>query len=103
MAGPGGNVRPSPGANDAGAIVGACAFRWREYSDAPAAWALQWVWVCPKARRTGVLRARWRSFRERYGDFHIEPPVSAAMQGFVRAMGDAALLGPQDVETAVES
>ena len=34
-------------ADDAGAIIGACAFRWREYSDAPAAWALQWVWVCP--------------------------------------------------------
>jgi hypothetical protein len=80
----------------AGAIVGACTFRWREYANAPAAWALQWVWVCPKARRQGVLRARWPRFRERYGDFHIEPPVSPAMQAFVRAMGDAAMLGPQD-------
>lgn len=69
-----------------GAIVGACAFRWREYLDAPAAWALQWVWVCPSARRQGMLRSRWSKFRELYGDFEIEPPVSDDMQAFVRAV-----------------
>lgn len=69
-----------------GAIVGACAFRWREYRDAPEAWALQWVWVCPSARRQGVLRSRWPKFRELYGDFAIEEPVSSDMQAFVRAV-----------------
>jgi len=69
-----------------GAIVGCVVFRWRDYSDAPAAWALQWVWVCPTARRSGVLASRWAAFRVEFGDFHIEGPVSPDMQAFLAAV-----------------
>ena len=69
-----------------GTIVGCVVFRWREYSNAPAAWALQWVWVCPTARRTAVLRSRWAAFRAEFGDFRVEGPVSADMQAFLAAV-----------------
>jgi hypothetical protein len=69
-----------------GSIVGACVFRWREYSAASPDWALQWVWVCPKARRSGVLRSRWPMFRERFGGFHVEGPISDSMQAFLAAI-----------------
>ena len=69
-----------------GAIIGAVVFRWREYSDAPAAWALQWVWVCPTARRSGVLRTRWPAFRVEFGDFVVEGPLSRDMQAFLHAV-----------------
>lgn len=78
-----------------GAIVGACAFRWREYRDAEPGWALQWIWVCPTARRTGVVTARWADFRARFGDFVIERPISEAMQAFVRSVGDGHMLEPR--------
>lgn len=65
-----------------GAIVGACAFRWQEYTDAPARWAMQWVWIAPKARRLGILSRRWPEFCARFGDFVLEPPLSEAMRGF---------------------
>ena len=66
-----------------GAIVGCVVFRWRDYSNAPAAWALQWVWVCLAARRSGVLRSRWAAFRAEFGDFQVEGPVSPDMQAFL--------------------
>lgn len=78
-------------ANVSGAIVGACAFRLR--GNAPSQrWCLQWIWLCPAARRTGVLRQRWPALRARFADFGIEPPVSPAMEAFVRSQGDGHLL-----------
>jgi hypothetical protein len=65
-----------------GAIVGACAFRWREHTDHPPCWAMQWIWIAPKARRRGILSRRWDAFRARFGKFVIEPPLSEAMQAF---------------------
>lgn len=58
-------------ADEADAIVGACAFRLRD-RDSKKRWGLQWVWVCPKARRTAVLTKRWPAFRQRFGNFHVE-------------------------------
>lgn len=69
-----------------GTIVGVVVFRWRDYSNAPAAWALQWVWVCPAARRSGVLRSRWAGFRAEFENFAVEGPVSDDMQAFLRAV-----------------
>lgn len=83
-------------ADDASRIVGVCAFRYREYTDAPAGWALQFVWIAPPHRRSGVLAARWPTFRQRFGDFHIEGPVSQAMQAFARKMGDERLMFGSD-------
>ena len=60
-----------------GAIIGGCAFRWRDDH-----WGLQFIWIAPKARRKGVLSRRWERFREQFGEFEIEPPLSEAMKTF---------------------
>lgn len=73
-------------------IVGAAAFRWRVFKDAPAVWALQWIWFWPSYRRQGFLARHWQQLRQMYGDFYIEPPVSEAMKAFVTKQGDAKLL-----------
>lgn len=78
--------------DDSGAIHGTIAFRWREPEDDPAFWGLQWVWVCPMARKSGVLSSRWVGFRERFGDFYVEGPVSEAMQAFLVKHGDTHLM-----------
>lgn len=80
--------------DDAGRILGAIAFRRREVEDRsePAFWGLQWVWVCPAARRAGVLSRRWAYFRERFGDFYVEGPVSKEMQAFLRHRGEEHLM-----------
>ncbi|KIN90200.1 hypothetical protein PO78_1779 [Thauera sp. SWB20] len=74
-------------ADEAGAIVGACAFRWRESQ-----WGLQWVWISPLHRRQGHLGQRWQAFRKRFGDFQVETPVSDAMRAFLARRGDSALI-----------
>jgi hypothetical protein len=70
---------------DAGDVVhraiGACCFRWREYSDAPPGWALQWIWLHPFERGQGHLTQAWPYFRARFEDFDVEPPVSMGMAG----------------------
>lgn len=80
--------------DDDGKILGAVAFRWREPDDKtdPPFWGLQWVWVCPQARRSGILAQRWPSLRERFGDFYVEGPVSEAMQTFLKKHGDENLM-----------
>ncbi|WP_143149271.1 hypothetical protein [Hyphomicrobium sp. CS1BSMeth3] len=73
-------------------IVGACAFRLREYQGR--SWrALQWIWLAPKYRRSGILTTRWFDLRRQFGDFRVEPPVSEAMQAFLKKMGDESLMG----------
>jgi hypothetical protein len=70
-----------------GRIVGACSFFWREYTDAPHAWALQWIWIAPVGRRQGHLSRHWAMFREKFGQFAVEQPLSDAMQDFLKARG----------------
>lgn len=72
-------------------IVGACAFRLRE-DDGKSWWGLQWIWFAPAHRRTGLLARRWPALRERFGRFHVEGPVSDAMQAFLTKVGDAELM-----------
>jgi hypothetical protein len=82
--------------NSEAIIVGACAFRHREHQDAR--WqALQWIWIAPKYRRSGILSSYWHELRSIIGDFHVEPPVSAEMQAFLYKMGDERLLAWEQV------
>ena len=74
-----------------GAIVGACSFRKKPDSQ-PISWKLDWIWICPKERRKGHLAARWKLFRERFGDFGLSHPVSDEMKTFLAKNGDSALL-----------
>lgn len=78
--------------DDHDTILGAIAFRWREPENDPPFWGLQWVWVCPTARKSGVLSRRWAAFRERFGDFYVEGPVSKGMRAFLTKHGDTDLM-----------
>jgi hypothetical protein len=79
-------------ADSDGRILGACAFRLRDDKIGGNRWGLQWIWIAPPHRRSGVLRSRWSTLRERFGNFKIEYPVSEAMQAFVNKVGDPHLL-----------
>jgi hypothetical protein len=70
-----------------GCIAGGCAFTLRPMEGGSTRWALQWIWLAPKYRRSGLLLQRWAYFLEQYGDFFIEPPLSDAMKAFVREHG----------------
>ena len=63
--------------------IGACGFRWAEWSNAPACWSLQWAWFHPYFRGRGHLSKAWPSFIQKYGNFHVQRPVSAAMEKFL--------------------
>lgn len=78
-------------------IVGACAFRLRE-DDGKSWWGLQWIWFAPAHRRAGLLARRWTALRERFGRFHIEGPVSPAMQRFLAKIGDADLMAYKNID-----
>lgn len=70
-----------------GTIAGACAFANEHPGPGAEEWTLAWVWIAPKYRAKGLLTKHWPGLVERYGDFFIEPPLSEAMQEFVRAHG----------------
>lgn len=67
-------------------IVGACSFR-RETDLDHDLYRLDWIWICPGSRRKGYLTRNWDLFQERFGEFKIAPPVSDAMQAFLRKRG----------------
>lgn len=75
-----------------GEIIGACAFQNRLQKDSTDRWGLQWIWICSDERGKGHLSKRWALLRERFGDFHVEPPVSDAMKAFLEKMGDSNLM-----------
>jgi len=77
--------------NERSEIVGACSFRDRS-EDGIQRWGLQWVWICPRERRSGHLSKRWPALREQFGDFMVESPVSDAMQAFLEKRGEAFLM-----------
>lgn len=70
-----------------GIIAGACAFSNEHPGPGGVEWTLAWIWIAPKYRGQGLLTAHWPGLVEQYGDFFIEPPLSDAMQGFVRSHG----------------
>lgn len=71
-------------------IVGACAFRLQQEARRP--WRMDWIWLCPAARRKGYLERHWLHFRQRFGEFDVEHPLSPAMQEFLRKHGEEALI-----------
>ncbi|WAC13393.1 hypothetical protein [Dyadobacter pollutisoli] len=78
--------------NDKGAIIGAYCFRERIRRDQSKQWTLDWVWICPKYRRMGFLTKQWKSLKDMFGDFAIEPPVSDSMKRFLEKQKDTHLL-----------
>jgi hypothetical protein len=63
--------------------VGACCFRKRKYENTDEYWALQWVWIHPYERGKGIYKKAFETFKERYGEFKPEYPLSKTMQNFV--------------------
>ena len=59
----------------------------REYTNHEPMWAMQWIWVAPRARRHGVLTRRWHGFQTRFGSFVLEYPLIDAMQAFATKQG----------------
>lgn len=72
--------------DEEGRITGACAFRQQQANDARP-WKLDWIWLCPGARRLGLLSRQWDRFRQRFGVFDIETPISDAMKAFLLQRG----------------
>ena len=64
--------------------VGATCFRWREWSNIPHGWAMQWIWMHPYFRGKGLLKSAWPKFKEEFGEFICEPPLSPAMELFLK-------------------
>ena len=77
--------------NSDNVAIGACAFR-RIENGIKSFWNLQWVWITPTYRRSGVLSKHWKMLRQFHGDFGIERPISDAMVAFVTKNGDRNLL-----------
>jgi hypothetical protein len=65
-------------------FFGACCFRWREYTNAPAEWSLDWVWFHPYFRCRGHLQSAWPRFAEKYGHFDLAQPLSCGMEKFLQ-------------------
>ena len=65
-------------------MIGGC--RFQMHGGANGRNRLSWIWFCPKARRKGHLTKVWARLLEKMGDFDLEPPVSPAMQAYMRGM-----------------
>lgn len=70
--------------NNPDEVYGACCFRERNYKDSGKMWALQWIWFHPYFRSKGNLKRHWPFFLERYGNFHVEGPLSVNMFEFCK-------------------
>lgn len=69
-------------------MIGAGAFRWRQWKNHSPGHGLSWVWFHPFFRRQGHLSRAWPLFRKLFGDFLVEAPLSAAMYAFLRKRGE---------------
>lgn len=79
--------------NTTGQAFGGCCFRRRDWEDAEPGYCLTWIWMHPYMRNKGFLTESWPYFKERFGDFTIEPPISHAMEGFLRKQGQKSKMG----------
>jgi hypothetical protein len=66
--------------------VGAVAFSWILWSNAPPGWRMMFAWIGDEWRRRGVMTRRWPAWRQTYGAFTLERPLSGAMRTFVAKM-----------------
>lgn len=64
--------------------IGAASFRTREFKDVGRTRVLQWIWLHPYWRNHGMLTKLWPTLRAEQGDFFTKPPLSPAMEAFLR-------------------
>jgi zinc-finger of acetyl-transferase ESCO len=72
--------------------VGVTTFTWMKWQNIPPCWVMNIAWVANEWRRKGVMTRRWDGWRTAYGDFHLDRPLSVAMEAFARKIGHR---GPQ--------
>lgn len=63
--------------------VGACCFRYTEDKEHLNFWAMQWIWLHPYYRRSGILTRHWELFCQNFYPFLVETPLSNAMKAFL--------------------
>jgi hypothetical protein len=64
--------------------IGACCFRFRKGKNSNW-WALQWIWIHPYLRSQSFFKNKlFPFFRDRFGNFYIEPPYSRTMKSFIK-------------------
>lgn len=66
--------------------IGACCFRYRRQSERTG-WALQWIYIHPNFRNTGLVSGVWDYFLTRFGDFVCETPLSPAFYFYLSKKG----------------
>lgn len=69
------------------AVGTVCFNNGRHWTNVAPGWMLMFAWVAPEWRRQGVLSRRWTAWREQYGDFLLDPPLSEAMKAFAERQG----------------
>ncbi|MGJ8590430.1 MAG: hypothetical protein ACSHXW_20260 [Yoonia sp.] len=71
---------------DDDAFVGGGLFR---LGGKPVEWVLDWIWLCPPKRRSGLLRSIWTDFvadKQALNSFEVSQPVSKAMKSFLTSI-----------------
>ena len=71
-------------------IVGACCFRPNEPTSTRP-WRMDWIWICPDRRRSGLLTKAWPILEKQLGTFDFTPPISNHMENFLGKIGHPAL------------
>ena len=79
---------PHPQTNCYGAewdtvAVGAVCFARRDFPGKQP-FQLQWIWIHPFERHQGLLTSAWPKFIQKFGQFEVEGPLSAAMDSFLK-------------------
>jgi hypothetical protein len=63
--------------------IGIVVFEKRCYPGALPEWWAMWGWIHPFQRGRGVLSRVWTDFKEEFGDFKLQPPISWGMMAFL--------------------
>jgi hypothetical protein len=66
-------------------VIGGGCFR----KNAANKYVLDWIWIHPFARNRGKLKSLWPKFKEKFGDFSLQEPLSAHMEMFMQKHGQA--------------
>ncbi len=62
---------------------GACVFRFREYTNFPHHWVMQWVWIHPYLRNENLLSRYTSVFNREFEYWYPEKPFSKGMKCFI--------------------
>jgi hypothetical protein len=65
-----------------GRALGGFGVRWREYTNTPDCWRLEWIWIAPGYRRQGWLRRSWEMVDRNYPGIVPDKPFSAGTEAF---------------------